>query len=334
MADSSLRMLDDASKPMRVPFQTPQPVPIHPPRQHPSRSPGARLADAKDRVETYSRVQDTNLSSSEREAYRRELQERFTPVARPMPISPQGLSALATERIDDAIASGQFRNIKRGKNVGVERDHVADSPYIDTTEYLMNRIVKTQDVSPPWVQKQQELVAEIANFRRQIYEEWLRHAISIIYQRSNTFEQRLQLSQAYATAEKEEETRKDATMEQAAYRPILPLRDPAFVRSRQNYYTLSINQVNTSIRSYNLSAPPVTQKPYLNLDRELTRCYRAVAPNLTSEIRSRPSDHTTHYEKPPQRGTTIENSNNNNNNTPKGGWKSFWSALWDPGSGS
>lgn len=316
-------MLDDASKPMRVPFKIPQPIPIHPPRQQAPKSPGVRLADAKDRVETYTRGQDSSIPPSDREAYRRELQERFTPVARPMPISPQGLSSLANERIDEAIASGQFRNIRRGNNVDVKRDHVADSPYIDTTEYLMNRIVKTQDASPPWVQKQQDLAAQVAKFRRRIYEEWLRHAIFLIHQRARTLEKRLQLSQAYATAEKEEEEQRTAS--------IPPLRDPDFVRSHRSFYSLNISQLNSSIRSYNLSAPPVTQKPYLNLDRELTRCYRAVASKLASELRSRTiSSNTT--DKSPQQVAVKDNNSSNHSNTGKGGWKSFWNALLDPGS--
>jgi hypothetical protein len=40
---------------------------------------------------------------------RKELKERFTPGARAMPNSIRGLAALANERIEDAIARGQFK---------------------------------------------------------------------------------------------------------------------------------------------------------------------------------------------------------------------------------
>ncbi|KAI5309193.1 hypothetical protein KEM55_003828, partial [Ascosphaera atra] len=120
--DVSLRMLDDASKPMKVPFKVPNPVNMAP-EPKPRLSPAQRIASAKDKTASYKDVKQEGLSSKEREEYLKELRERFTPVARPMPISPQGLTSLANERIDDAIAQGQFNNIKRGKGVGTQRDH-------------------------------------------------------------------------------------------------------------------------------------------------------------------------------------------------------------------
>jgi len=49
------------------------------------------------------------LTDKEREELRKELKERFTPGARPMPTSFRGLASLANERIEDAIARGQFK---------------------------------------------------------------------------------------------------------------------------------------------------------------------------------------------------------------------------------
>ena len=94
-------------------------------------SSGQRLADARDKTSIYSISKDENLSEKEKEAIRKELKERFTPGARAMPNTISGLAALANERIEDAIARGQFKNIPRGK--GIVRDTRADNPFIDTT---------------------------------------------------------------------------------------------------------------------------------------------------------------------------------------------------------
>lgn len=110
--DAALRMLSDARKPVRVPFRTPNPQ--RPPNRvdtgRPSKSGGSgsgsgvRLANARDKTSMYSYLQDPNLSDRERERMRKELKERFTPAARPMPTTLQGLASLANERIEDAIA--------------------------------------------------------------------------------------------------------------------------------------------------------------------------------------------------------------------------------------
>jgi hypothetical protein len=77
------------------------------------------------------------LNEEEREAMRREFKERFAPAARAMPNTVTGLAALANERIEDAIARGQFKNIPRGK--GVERDRRADNPFVDTVSAQESR---------------------------------------------------------------------------------------------------------------------------------------------------------------------------------------------------
>ncbi len=90
-------------------------------------------ASARDRANAYAGMglkDSSGLSEEEREAVKREFRERFAPAARAVPNSVSSLAALANERIEDAIARGQFKNIPRGK--GVERDTRADNPFIDT----------------------------------------------------------------------------------------------------------------------------------------------------------------------------------------------------------
>ncbi|KAK2809390.1 hypothetical protein FQN50_003849 [Emmonsiellopsis sp. PD_5] len=370
--DASLRMLNDASKPMRVPFKPPQPSPKNlQPTPKPRKSSGERLESARHRTSTYALSQNPNMSEKEREALRRELQERFLPSARA--ITPHGLSSLANERIEDAIARGQFRNIQRGKGVNVERDHNASSPYIDTTEYLMNKLIQKQEITPPWIEKQQELAKEVDRFRKRLRSDWRRHAARLIASQGGNLETQILRARAYAVAEEklgsavngnnnnqtaesadstveyrtqidhegrltrappsssnpspeqshtaspdssqttstststptptpaatetetETETPQPATTTTTSPPPpplpsLPPLRDPDYLKIEQPYHTLSIKNLNALTRSYNLMAPPVAQKPYLKLDRELLSCYAEVASSLPAEIKRRATE--------------------------------------------
>lgn len=111
--DTILRMLDDARKPLkpglRGPAKMPSPIVGLRLKREPKQRPGQRLANARDKTSIYAISKDTNMTDKEREDMRRELKERFTPAARAMPNSIRGLAALANERIEDAIARGQFK---------------------------------------------------------------------------------------------------------------------------------------------------------------------------------------------------------------------------------
>ncbi|KAB8336815.1 hypothetical protein FH972_021124 [Carpinus fangiana] len=178
LEDAALRMLDDAHKRIRTVPKIPSPVRT-PKRVDAGRpGPGApgtgtRLANARDRTSKYAFMKDESLSAEERENMRRQLKERFTPSARgAVPATLQGLASLAEQRIDDAIARGQFKNLPRGRPI--ERDHNMSSPFLDTTEYFMNKIIQKQQIVPPWIEKQQELVTEAARFRGRLRNDWLR----------------------------------------------------------------------------------------------------------------------------------------------------------------
>lgn len=203
LEDAALRMLNDSVKPMRIPTKIPSPrtVPrkIDTGRPKSSPSSGARLANARDRSSVYSYTKDNSLSEKEREQMRKDLKERFTPGARPMPTSLQGLASLANERIEDAIARGQFKNLPRGKVI--ERDYNMSSPFLDTTEYFMNKIIQKQDIVPPWIEKQQELISTATKFRSRLRAEWRRHAARVIASRGGSLESQVQRAKDYAAAE-------------------------------------------------------------------------------------------------------------------------------------
>ncbi|KAJ5183345.1 hypothetical protein N7492_000961 [Penicillium capsulatum] len=326
--DSALRMLDDASQPMRAPYKIPQPVDLKP-APKPKRSPGMRLAEAKERTSTYTLSQAPGFSEEEREMMRREMRENLTPGAHSMPISISGLSSLANERIEDAIARGQFEKIRRGKGVNTERDHNANSAYIDTTEYFMNKIIQKQEIVPPWIEKQQELALEISRFRQRLRTEWRRHAARLIASQGGSLDEQMKRARAYAAAEvrlsekeklekalranqsgRDEEavtelnadgsivskmdtpasTDESASQNAQDLPHLPPLRDPQHLSIERAYHELAVKQINALARSYNLQAPRSAQKPYVNLERELKACYSEVAPQLADEIRRRATE--------------------------------------------
>ncbi|KAF7525537.1 hypothetical protein PCG10_004775 [Penicillium crustosum] len=324
LEDTALRMLDDASKPIRMPYKIPNPVNLKP-TPKPKKSRGERIAEAKERTSTYTLSQAPGFSEEEREDMRREMREQLTPGAHSMPISISGLSSLANERIEDAIARGQFEKIRRGKGVNTKPDHNASNPFIDTTEYFMNKIIQQQEIVPPWIEKQQQVGSELNRFRERLRADWRRHAAMLISSKGGSLDVQMKRAKAYAAAEtrladraKLEASFKEDTSaseinsddrivsepensqspeikndseeisEDLAHLP--PLRDPSYLAIERSYHELAVKQINTLTRSYNLQAPPSAHKPYINLDRELNACYAAVAPQLAEEIKRRATE--------------------------------------------
>ncbi|KAJ9666655.1 hypothetical protein H2201_003314 [Coniosporium apollinis] len=203
--DAALRMLTDAHKPLRIPgaartrtIAPRAPTKIDTGRSTSKPSTGARLANARDRSSIYSTL-NQNMTESERERFRKEMKARFEPASRAVPATLQGLASLANERIEDAIARGQFKNLPRGQKI--ERDYNASSPFLDTTEYFMNKIIQKQDIVPPWIEKQQELVSTANKFRARLRNDWKRHAARVIASRGGSLESQLARAREYAAAE-------------------------------------------------------------------------------------------------------------------------------------
>lgn len=203
--DAALRMLDDSYKKLKTPVKAPripQKVNLRP--QPKSKVSSAdRLANARDRTSIYAFTQQQDMSEEEREKFRKELKDRFSPGARPMPTTLQGLTSLANERIEDAIARGQFKNIQRGKGINTERDYNANSPFLDTTEYFMNKIIQKQEIVPPWIEKQQELVKMVNSFRSRLRSDWRRHAARMISASGGNVQDQIRRAKGYALVEEE-----------------------------------------------------------------------------------------------------------------------------------
>ncbi|CAO2655768.1 Nn.00g045710.m01.CDS01 [Neocucurbitaria sp. VM-36] len=206
--DASLRMLNDAYKPMRLGrppkapgVQPPQSVDTGHKRGREGR--GLRLANARDRSTFYASVKDdAGMEAADRKKRLQEMKDRFDPHARVIvPGTIQGLASLANKRIEDAIARGQFKNVPRGKGKNVDRDHNASSPFIDTTEYFMNKIIQKQEIVPPWIEKQQELTLAANKFRSRLRNDWKRHAARMISSKGGSLQDQIRRAEAYAKAE-------------------------------------------------------------------------------------------------------------------------------------
>lgn len=204
--DASLRMLNDAHKPLKVQGAgrsgsiVPLPRTVDTGRRS-NVGQGVRLANARDRSGLYASLKDSDIDEQERQKRFQEMKDRFSPHARAVvPGTIQGLTALANERIENAIARGQFKNLpNRGKEV--ERDYNASSPFINTTEYFLNKMIQRQDIVPPWIEAQQELTAVASKFRSRLRAEWKRHAARMIASEDGTLQDQISKAEAYAKAE-------------------------------------------------------------------------------------------------------------------------------------
>jgi hypothetical protein len=319
--DAVLRMLNDAHKPLkpglRGPAKLPNLQPVDMRLRRDTTTPGQRAASAREKAAAYTgmglKETEKSLSDKEREAMRKEFRDRFRPAARAMPTTLTGLASLANERIEDAIARGQFKNIPRGK--GIERDTRADNPFIDTTEYIMNKMIKRQEIVPPWIEKQQELVKAAHNFRSRLRTDWRRHAARMIASKGGSLQEQMNRAREYARAEEVHNPRK-RNIEQISV-PTNVTDDPVMLKIRQHLVTevatelaseLSGEQLSTASTpdSTNLpdeAAAPLEEAPvlqpfrdpdWLNMERSymdlaitnlnsLTRSYNLMAPELAKK---------------------------------------------------
>lgn len=325
-SDAVLRMLDDARKPLKPGLRgkfEPPPVDMRI-RREPAVSPTQRVANARDKAFAYSGMgakSKGGLTDKEKDELRNEFRERFTPGARGMPNSLSGLAAMANERIEDAIARGQFKNIPRG--TGVQRDTRADNPFIDTTEYIMNKMIQRQEIVPPWIEKQQDLMKQLSIFRARLRNDWKRHAARMVSARGGSLQEKMREAERYARAERVHNPRmrsvdqipvpSSATddpvmvkMRQQVEQPQAgkeeepaaavdgkegdedvapqPFRDAEWERAEGAYIRVAVDNLNSMTRAYNLMAPDLAKKPYLSAQRELAACFADVAPQVAGEI--------------------------------------------------
>lgn len=276
--DVSHRMLQDAYKPLKKSSIGSGSITI--PKKKPVVSRSQRLSNARERSLDYklmkgeddkvsedTAITNTNGEDEERETFKELYKERL--------LGPSGASnlfstinSIASQRIEDAIARGQFKNLPRGKEIKHEL-----SPFIDTTEYFLNRMIKRQGAAPPWIEKQTNVNTRLQLFRDTIAAQWRTRATHTIVTRfkSLSLEEKLEKTMKYAHYEQTNDRRR--------------LRDSDWEKEQRQYHELSITEINNAIRGYNLQAPGSARKGYINLDSELETCYQTVASQLPDSVR-------------------------------------------------
>ncbi|CCE26963.1 uncharacterized protein CPUR_00435 [Claviceps purpurea 20.1] len=309
-ADAVLRMLQDAKKPMRAEagdrcLQPSVVVDTRLRRRRAPQSPGQRAVNARDKASMYVGMDMKTLkglSVSERDEMKAELRERFEPVARAVPATISGIAALANQRIEDAIARGQFKNLPRGQEM--PRDPRADSPFIDTTEFIMNRMIRRQELVPPWIEKQQELSKAVRVFRERLRNDWKRHVARTIASWGGSLQEQMGRAAAFAAAEVaynprysgpessdsagEEIRRKDCTGLDTAHQTIETGAGAGAGAASASAATTTAAATTTTTtlfqRPYRDHEWEKTEKAYMELSIEnlnrITRSYNIMAPEL------------------------------------------------------
>lgn len=117
-----------------------------------------------------------------------------------------------------------------------------------------------------------------------------------------------------------------------------PFRLPEWESAEMSYLQLSIDNLNSLTRSYNLMAPELAKKTYFSLERELNSCYADVAPQLRGAIKERATRPTkdltaTAIRRPGGVGSVLERFAGDkavvhDSKRPLYGFKEFWSDLW------
>ncbi|KAK9316320.1 hypothetical protein V1524DRAFT_38822 [Lipomyces starkeyi] len=353
--DAVLRMLVDSNKPLRIPgggsgqrVYTGAPasggagvetggsghtVPL--PKTKRSMPDSVRLARARELSLEYSIAKNTGTLSGGKDKDKQKDGKPFGQVEedtefsrlykdrfrgpRAMPGTFHGLRALADERIEEARSRGQFNNLPRGEKL--DMDARISSPFLDTTEFFLNRIIQRQDVQPPWIEKQATIWQDLRRFRIGLRESWKRHAMQLIAATSPNLEAQMARARNYAEAERAEAerlglyTEKDKDVGESTQQadegvaaevatstetddlreePVVPTGSAFSLLPKYDwesiehkYHVLSVKTLNDSIRSYNLMAPGPARRSYLTLERELRLCYAEVAPLLADALRER-----------------------------------------------
>jgi hypothetical protein len=65
----------------------------------------------------------------------------------------------------------------------------------------MNKMIQRQEIVPPWIEKQQELVKAANVFRARLRNDWKRHAARTIASRGGTLQEQMRTADRYAEAE-------------------------------------------------------------------------------------------------------------------------------------
>ncbi|ORE17421.1 hypothetical protein BCV71DRAFT_256140 [Rhizopus microsporus] len=246
--DAVLRMIVDKYRaPLRVEgaarrnLPQPQPYPPHIMQQFAQdKSPGKKQVERerKNKAMKQNRLmnaKDAALDYSLGKKYPTTNEEGDSNVSRKEFISINDIGLLCEEKIREAKAKGEFDNLP-GSGKPLQEDYFKNNPYLDQTEYLLNRIVQRNGAAPPWVIMQQEVDTELNSFKLQL---------SLVCKR--------------CIDELKEEGR-----------PVLKTTlVQRFNQAEKSFFEKQVSSLNSRVRSYNVMCPSPVRKQLLELDKEL-----------------------------------------------------------------
>lgn len=179
-------------------------------------------------------------------------------------LSMRRWTSIADERIEAARAAGFFKeNSLRGKPL-LQEVHERN-PYLGYEERLMNRIVKKQGASPPWVELNNTFHSHLDSFRSKLVDSFSRRAVRELTQAGS-----LLSSGGPGTG-----TAGGTDQQRRAYFVNLAerYRDPTWEAQERGYHEETIKDLNNTLRRHNHLAPPTARKPMVSREAELAKCY-------------------------------------------------------------
>ncbi|KAI9481111.1 MAG: hypothetical protein EXX96DRAFT_607871 [Benjaminiella poitrasii] len=153
----------------------------------------------------------------------------------PTPRSINEIGLLSDERIRAARARGEFDDLP-GRGKPLPDDPLINNPFIDRTEYFLNRIIQRNGAAPPWVIMQQEVDTEISTLRSQMNSAFKRCMDEI----------KQEFSMARGSSLRKQ-----------------------FEKMERTFFDKEVNRINKRLRSYNVMCPSPARKPLLELEKEI-----------------------------------------------------------------
>lgn len=173
-------------------------------------------------------------------------------------------TSIADERIEAARAAGFFKENKlRGKPL--LQDIEERNPYIGKEEFLMNRMVKRQGASPPWVELNHTFYTHLDQFRNKIVDSYSRKAVRALTQ-----------SGALSSSDGPGTGSSGTDVQRRAYFLSLAksYRDGGEWQSvERGYHEESIKDMNNTLKRHNFLCPPSARRGMLTREEELQKCY-------------------------------------------------------------
>ncbi|KAI8635711.1 hypothetical protein BD408DRAFT_357073 [Parasitella parasitica] len=145
------------------------------------------------------------------------------------------LGLLSDERIRAARARGEFEDLP-GRGKPIAEDPLLNNPYVDRTEYFLNRIIQRNGAAPPWVMMQQEVDTEVSAIRSRMNSAIKRCLDQVKHERS-------------------------------VVNTSLVLKQ--FEKMEKSFLDKELGRVNMRVRSYNVMCPAPVRKPLLEFDNEM-----------------------------------------------------------------